>query len=58
MALYEMSVHIYRTARHFLLTHPPAPPMQLEAQINLRSRRPIHMRLERRSTAVQQAAAH
>jgi cytochrome P450 len=49
MALYEMSVHIYRTARHFRLTHPPAPPMQLEAQINLRSRRPIHMRLERRS---------
>jgi cytochrome P450 len=48
MALYEMSIHIYRVARQFRLTHPPGPPMELEAQINLRSRRPIHMHLQRR----------
>ena len=48
MALYEMSIHIYRTARRFRLTHAPAPPMELEAQINLRSRRPIYMHLQPR----------
>lgn len=48
MAMYEMSLHLYCTARRFRLLHPPAPPMQLEARINLRSRQPIHMRVEPR----------
>ncbi len=48
MAHYEMSVHLYRAARQFRLLHAPAPPMELEAQINLRSRLPIYMQLERR----------
>ncbi len=48
LALYEMSMHLYRVARCFRLTHAPAPPMQLEALINLRTRHPIWMQLERR----------
>jgi enediyne biosynthesis protein E7 len=48
LALYEMSLHVYRVGRRFRLIHPPAPPMELEAQINLRSKHPIHMHLERR----------
>jgi enediyne biosynthesis protein E7 len=48
LALYEMSMHLYRVARRFRLTHPPAPPMELEALINLRTRQPIFMHLERR----------
>jgi cytochrome P450 len=48
LGLYEMSMLIYRVARRFRLTHPPAPPMELEAQINLRTRRPIYMQLEPR----------
>lgn len=48
LALYEMSMHLYRVARCFRLTHAPAPPMQLEALINLRTRHPIWMHLERR----------
>lgn len=48
MAHYEMSVHLFRAARQFRLLHAPAPPMELEAQINLRSRQPIYMQLERR----------
>jgi cytochrome P450 len=48
LALYEMSMHLYRVARRFRLTHAPAPPMQLEALINLRTRHPIWMQLERR----------
>jgi enediyne biosynthesis protein E7 len=48
MALYEMSMHVYRVARDFRLTLPAGTPMELEAAINLRSKRPICMRLERR----------
>ncbi|HEY6452203.1 MAG TPA: cytochrome P450 [Steroidobacteraceae bacterium] len=48
LALYEMSIHLYRVARRFRLTHAPAPPMQLEALINLRTKHPVWMRLERR----------
>jgi hypothetical protein len=35
-------------ARHFRLVHVPDQPIELEAQINLRTRHPLHMRLERR----------
>ncbi len=47
-ALYEMLVHLHRVARHFRLAHVPDLSVELEAQINLRTRHPLHMRLERR----------
>ena len=47
-ALYEMLMHLHRVARHFRLVHVPDEPIELEAQINLRTRYPLHMRLERR----------
>ena len=47
-ALYEMLMHLHRIARHFRLVHVPDQPLELEAQINLRTRHPLHMRLERR----------
>ncbi len=47
-ALYEMLMHLHRIARRFRLIHVPDKPIELEAQINLRTRYPLHMRLERR----------
>jgi enediyne biosynthesis protein E7 len=47
-ALYEMLMHLYKVARHYRLVYLPDRPLELEAQINLRSRHPLHMRLERR----------
>jgi cytochrome P450 len=47
-ALYEMLMHLHHVARHFRLIHVPDKPIELEAQINLRTRYPLHMRLERR----------
>ncbi len=47
-ALYEMLMHVQRTARAFRLVHVPREPFALEAQINLRTRHPVYMRLERR----------
>lgn len=47
-ALYEMLVHLYKVARRFELTHEPTGPVELEAQINLRTKKPLHMRLDRR----------
>ena len=47
-ALFEMLMHLHRIARHFRLVHIPDKPIELEAQINLRTRHPLHMRLERR----------
>jgi len=47
-ALYEMLMHLYKVIRHYRLTHVPDMPIELEAQINLRTRYPLHMRLERR----------
>ena len=47
-ALYEMLMHLHHIARHFRLIHVPDKPIELEAQINLRTRHPLHMRLERR----------
>lgn len=47
-ALYEMLMHLYHVARHFRLIHVPDQPIELEALINLRTRHPLHMRLERR----------
>ena len=47
-ALYEMLVHLYKVARRFRLTRATDEPISLEAQINLRTRKPLYMRLERR----------
>ena len=47
-ALYEMLMHLHRIARHFRLVRVSDEPIELEAQINLRTRHPLHMRLERR----------
>jgi enediyne biosynthesis protein E7 len=47
-ALYEMLMHLYKVARHYRLLYLPDKPLELEAQINLRTRHPLHMRLERR----------
>ena len=47
-ALYEMYMHLYKVARRYRLTYVPDRPLELEAQINLRSRHPLMMRLERR----------
>ncbi len=49
LALYEMLVHLYKVARRYRLVFVPDRPLELEAQINLRTRFPLHMRLERRS---------
>ena len=48
LALYEMLVHLYLVARRYRLIYLPDKPLELEAQINLRTRHPLHMRLERR----------
>lgn len=47
-ALYEMLMHLYMVARRYRLHYVPDKPLELEAQINLRTRYPLHMRLERR----------
>jgi cytochrome P450 len=47
-ALYEMLMHVQRVARAFRLVHVPREPFALEAQINLRPRHPVYMRVERR----------
>jgi len=48
LALYEMLMHLYKVARHYRLTLASDEPIELEAQINLRTRKPLVMRLERR----------
>jgi enediyne biosynthesis protein E7 len=48
LALYEMLVHLYKIARRYRLRLVPDKPIELEAQVNLRTRHPLHMRLERR----------
>ncbi|HKD55452.1 MAG TPA: cytochrome P450 [Steroidobacteraceae bacterium] len=47
-ALYEMLMHLYKVARRYRLKYVPDKPLELEAQINLRTRYPLHMRLEAR----------
>ena len=48
LALYEMLMHLYKVARHYRLNLASDDPIELEAQINLRTRKPLFMRLERR----------
>jgi len=47
-AVYEMLLHLYKVARRYRLAYVPDKPLELEAQINLRTRYPLHMRLEAR----------
>jgi enediyne biosynthesis protein E7 len=47
-ALYEMLMHLYKVARRYRLVYVPDKPLELEAQINLRTRHPLRMRLDRR----------
>ena len=49
LALYEILMHLYKVARHYRFTYVPDRPIELEAGINLRTRYPLHMRLECRS---------
>jgi len=48
LALYEMLMHVSKVARRYRLTYVPDKPIELEAQINLRTRNPLFMTLERR----------
>jgi cytochrome P450 len=48
LALYEMLMHLYKVARRYRLTYVADRPLELEAQINLRTRHPLFMKLERR----------
>src|SRR5262245_42326167 len=48
LALYEMLMHLYKVARRYRLTFVADRPIELEAQINLRTKNPLFMRLERR----------
>jgi cytochrome P450 len=50
LALYEMLMHLQKAVPRFRLVHVPDRPLELEAQINLRTRHPLHMRIERRPT--------
>jgi len=47
-ALYEMLMHLYKVARRYRLTRATDEAIELEAQINLRTRKPLYMKLERR----------
>jgi len=47
-ALFEMILHLYEVARRFRLRYEPAGPLEVEAAINLRTRRNLCMTLERR----------
>jgi cytochrome P450 len=46
MAMFEMLVHVNRMVRRFRLTRVGADPIELEAQINLRPRSNLMMRVE------------
>ena len=49
LALYEMYMHLYKVARRYRLTFVPDRPLELEAHINLRTKHPLMMKLERRN---------
>lgn len=48
LALYEMCMHLYKVARRYRLLCAPGTTIELEALVNLRTRHPLMMRLERR----------
>jgi len=49
LALYEMYMHLYKVARRYRLTYVPDRPLEIEAHINLRTKHPLMMKLERRT---------
>ncbi|HTU67323.1 MAG TPA: cytochrome P450 [Steroidobacteraceae bacterium] len=49
LALYEMVMHLYKVARRYRLRYVPDRELELEAQINLRTKHPLMMKLERRT---------
>jgi cytochrome P450 len=49
LALYEMYMHLYKVARRYRLRYVPDRELELEARINLRTRYPLMMTLERRN---------
>jgi cytochrome P450 len=49
LALYEMYMHLYKVARRYRLRYVPERELELEAQINLRTKYPLMMTLERRN---------
>jgi cytochrome P450 len=48
LALYEMYLHLYKVARRYRLRYASDRPLELEAQINLRTKHPLMMKLEHR----------
>ena len=48
LALYEMCMHLYKVARRYRLRCPMGQSIELEALVNLRTRAPVMMQLERR----------
>jgi cytochrome P450 len=48
LAVYEMLLHLCKIVPSYRLVFVPDKPQQLEAQINLRTRHPLHMQLEPR----------
>jgi enediyne biosynthesis protein E7 len=50
LALYEMLMHLKKVVPRYRLISVPGSPPELEAQINLRTRQPVYMRIERRPT--------
>jgi cytochrome P450 len=49
LAIYEMLVHLFKFTRRYHLRHDDNEPVAMEALINLRTRRPLFMRLEPRN---------
>ncbi|MEZ5499280.1 MAG: cytochrome P450 [Steroidobacteraceae bacterium] len=47
-AVYEMLIHLCKAARRFRLRRADSSPIDLEAQVNLRTRAPLLMKLEKR----------
>jgi enediyne biosynthesis protein E7 len=48
-AVYEMLMHLYKVGRRYRLVRADKEPIELEAQVNLRTRKPLLMTLERRA---------
>lgn len=48
LAIYEMLMHLRTVVRRYRLSFVQDRPLELEAQINLRTRHPMYMRVERR----------
>jgi cytochrome P450 len=48
LALFEMLIHLRKVVPRYRLIFIPGSPVELEAQINLRTRHPLYMRIERR----------